>query len=246
MTVGALVRDLRLGHKWSQSQLADRLCDASGRPSLTREDVSRWERDKVIPGSFWIAHLATVLEVRSDALVEAANLARVHRRAFLSLTALTAVHGVLAAEVVASVAGGDSLPLTKVQTTHRIDLMIAAELDAPARARLRQWMLNGDNAVLRVNAAGILAKVPGQDTAAGVARVLGHDDQVRALYTTAVLARVCALDWSAASRIAADPFSYPQKVGYLASRLAGEVLNPRDAGARWVSATLLRDLSPAL
>ena len=76
--------------------------------------------------------------------------------------------------------------------------------------------------------------------------MLEHDDSVRKLYTTAVLARVCALDWTVAGRIAADPFAFPKKSAYLARRLAHEVLNPQDAGARWVSATLLRDLSPAL
>ena len=61
---------------------------------------------------------------------------------------------------------------------------------------------------------------------------LEHDDEVRALYATAVLARVCALDWTTAGLLAADPLAFPKKAGYLAKRLAGEVLNPCDAGAR--------------
>lgn len=246
MTVGPLIRDLRLARNLSQGQVAERLCAVSGRPSLTREELSRWERGKVIPGPFWIDHLAAVFEGSSGALREAATLARVDRRAFLSLTALTAIHGTLAAEMVASVAGADPLPLTKIQTTHGTDLVIASKVDAPVTVRLRRWMLNGETPVLRVNAAGILAKVPSQDSAVEVVRVLDHDNEVRELYTTAVLARVCALDWPIAGRIAADPFAFPRKVSYLATRLAGEVLNPRDAGARWAAATVLRDLSPAL
>lgn len=246
MTIGPLIRDLRLGRRWSQGQLADRLCAVSGRPSLTREDVSRWERGKVIPGRYWIDHLATALDVPAEAIREAATLAQVDRRAFLSLTALTAIHGPLAAEMVASMAGADPIPLTEVQTTHGTDLVIASKVDPPAAVRLRRWMRDGDTAVLRVNAAGILAKVPGRDDAADVARVLEHDAEVRELYTTAVLARVCVLDWTTARRLAVDPLAFPKKVGYLANRLAGEVINPRDAGARWASATVLRDLSPAL
>ena len=103
MAIGLLIRDLRLGLNWSQGQLANRLCAVSGRTSLTREDVSRWERGKVIPGPFWIDHLANVLEVPTNALLGAATVARVDRRAFLSLAALTTAHGPLAAEMVASV-----------------------------------------------------------------------------------------------------------------------------------------------
>ena len=101
----------------------------SGRPSLTREDVSRWERGKVIPGAFWIDHLATVLQVPSRALLEAATVARVDRRSFLGLAALTAVHGPLASEMVASVARSDPFPLTQIQTTHGTDLVIASSID---------------------------------------------------------------------------------------------------------------------
>lgn len=246
MTAGRLVPDLRLGRNWSQGQLATQLCLVSGRPSITREDVSRWERGKVIPGSFWLDHLAVVFDVPPAALREATSLSRVNRRAFLSVAALTATHGPLATEIVAGLAGADAVPLTQVQTTHATDLVIAATVDAPVTARLRRWMLNGDTALLRVNAAGILAKVPGQDHAVEVTRVLQHDDQVRELYGTAVLARVGALDWTTARRIAVEPMAYPKKLAFLARRLADEVLNPRDAGARWISASLLRDLSPVL
>jgi predicted RNA polymerase sigma factor len=54
--------------------------------------------------------------------------------------------------------------------------------------------------VLRVNAAGILAKTRNEDAAVQVADVLTHDPEVRKLYTTAVTARVCALDWEPSGR----------------------------------------------
>ena len=155
--------------------------------------------------------------------------------------------GVIATEVVAAIGGNDAGALSRMQTTHATDLVVADLSDVGTRRRLRRWMEDGDTAVLRVNAAGILAKVPGQDAAARIAAVLTHDPATRTLYTTAVLSRVCGLDWRAATRYASAPQMMPaSKVRAVANRLAGETLNPRDAGARWCSANYLRDLSPML
>lgn len=162
MSFGALIRDLRQARGWSQAQLANRLCTESARCTVTREEVSRWERGEVIPGPFWREFLARLLEVPGAVVDEEARLSRVNRRQFLNLAALTAVHGKLAAEMVASIGGGDAAPLTTVQTTHGTDLVIASLADRSAAVRLRRWMTNGSDAVLRVNAAGILAKLPGQ------------------------------------------------------------------------------------
>ncbi|MBV6697802.1 hypothetical protein [Kitasatospora aureofaciens] len=169
-----------------------------------------------------------------------------NRRAFLSLSALVATHGKLAGELTASIAGGDSGPLMTVQTTHATDLVIASLADLGTASRLRGWMHDGDSALLRVNAAGILAKRPGQEAAADVARVLAHDQEVRHLYSTAVLARVGGLEWDMAGSLAADLRITGPRAQFLAARLAAESLNPRDAGARWCSAAMLRDLTPLL
>lgn len=247
VSVGALIRDLRTTHGWSQGHLAGLLCDASGRSSMTREEVSRWERGKVIPGPYWIEHLSVVLAVNRNVLLEETRISRVDRRAFLSLAALTAAHGKVAAELVASVAAGDPGPLATVQTTHGTDLVIASMVDRRTSVRLHRWMTDGSDAVLRVNTAGILAKVPGQDPARNVASILAVDDATRRLYTTAVLTRACLLDWTAAGKLAANPLATtPRKAAFIAHRLADEALNPRDAGARWCSAAMLRDLSPLL
>lgn len=64
---------------------------------------------------------------------------------------------------------------------------------------------------LRVNAARILAKLPGQGQADDIARVLAHDEEVRRLYLTAVASRVCAVDWTTAGRIASQPASYARR-----------------------------------
>src|SRR5213594_585603 len=63
MSVGALIRELRLTLGWSQGRLASALCEASQHATVTREDVSRWEHGKRKPGPFWMRHLATVLQV---------------------------------------------------------------------------------------------------------------------------------------------------------------------------------------
>uniref|UniRef100_A0AAU2UZI9 Helix-turn-helix domain-containing protein n=1 Tax=Streptomyces sp. NBC_00003 TaxID=2903608 RepID=A0AAU2UZI9_9ACTN len=68
MTIGELTKILRSGKGWSQADLAERLCNASGRPTLTREEVSRWESGKRSPGRFWLPFLADVLSVPREAL----------------------------------------------------------------------------------------------------------------------------------------------------------------------------------
>lgn len=47
----SMLRELRSRHGLSQYDLAGQLNDASGNSSITREDISRWERGKRIPGA---------------------------------------------------------------------------------------------------------------------------------------------------------------------------------------------------
>ncbi|MFD5078041.1 helix-turn-helix domain-containing protein [Streptomyces sp. NPDC058371] len=69
--LGRLRRDARL----SQRQLADRLCAASGVATLTRNEVSRWERGVRVPDA-WLPALAAVLGARPETLEAAAAYAR--------------------------------------------------------------------------------------------------------------------------------------------------------------------------
>jgi hypothetical protein len=246
MALGGLIRDLRLSLGWSQTDLATALCATSGHPTIGREEVHRWEVEKIIPGKFWLSHLATVLDLPLDVLVAEAKLSRMNRRNFLSLSALTVAHRKLATELTTSIASTDAGPLATVQTTHGTDLVIAALSDGTSKRNLKRWMYDGDNPILRVNAAGILAKLPDQEAAEQVAVVLGADDETRELYTTAVIARVGALPWATASAIAKGRTLSAQQAQFLAARFTRETLNPRDAGARWCSATMLRELSPLL
>jgi transcriptional regulator with XRE-family HTH domain len=68
-TIGAKVRRLRRERALSQTELAIRLASVSGHPTVTRHDVSRWERGTRTPRGFWVRHLARVLGVDVVALV---------------------------------------------------------------------------------------------------------------------------------------------------------------------------------
>ncbi|MFF0386926.1 helix-turn-helix domain-containing protein [Streptomyces sp. NPDC004286] len=248
MPIGPLIRDLRETKSFSRKALAEELAisagTATGAPGL--DAVRRWERGKIIPSRFWIGHLSRVLGVPAEQLAEEARLDRVNRRAFLGLSALAVTHGPLAGEIAASIAARDPWPLTRLQTTHGVDIVTASLTDKAAATSLYRWMLDGAAPILRVNAAGILAKVPGQGHAEQVARVLTNDAEVRHLYMTAVTSRVCAVDWTTAGSIASQPAAYAHRAEFLGTRFAREVLNPEDAGARWCSSVMLRELSPMI
>lgn len=161
------------------------------------------------------------------------------------LARLVAANTTVATELAASIAGNDPGPLAMVQTTHGTDLAIATLADRGTVAHLRRWLDDGDNPVLRVNAAGILAKVPGQVEASHVAAALGRDAEVRCRYMTAVVARVCGLDWPIAAQLAEDPGGFAQPA-LVAQRFAREAVSDRDAGARWCAAAMLQALGPLI
>jgi transcriptional regulator with XRE-family HTH domain len=217
--LGSLVRELRVALGYSQGRLAALLCELSGTDSLTREYVSRWERGERVPSQYWLPHLARALQVPLRTL----EAERVKRRAFLQLAAASPVLGVpdTATELLASIAGGDCAPLAEVQTTHSTDLALSrmASGDRGSLLHLTRWMTDGENAVLRVNAAGILAKTAKPDLLNDVALALTRDTDARRRYTWALRRRV----------------------GNSVQALAAEVLNPRDAGARWCAARLLSE-----
>ncbi|MGW4502201.1 helix-turn-helix domain-containing protein, partial [Micromonospora sp. NPDC004336] len=70
--LGPLLAQLRLARGWSQLRLAAELCRVSGAPTLSRHEVSRWERQLRLPGPFWLGWLAVVLAVPADLLADAA------------------------------------------------------------------------------------------------------------------------------------------------------------------------------
>lgn len=108
MAIGVLIKDLREARGWSQGRLADEINEAFG-TGLNREYVSRWERSKVVPGSFYLRCLSAVLDVPLAVLE-----GEVKRRTFLSDVAATAIAPVVASDLLsagfaARLRGGPSL-----------------------------------------------------------------------------------------------------------------------------------------
>jgi transcriptional regulator with XRE-family HTH domain len=91
-TLGALLARVRGEQGISQLRLAERLCAAAGQPTVTRHEVSRWEREERIPTGYWLGWLAAVLEVPLAELERAAAAARTNRRRPPATSYRTAEH----------------------------------------------------------------------------------------------------------------------------------------------------------
>ena len=156
------------------------------------------------------------------------------------------------------ITAGDSALFAAAQTTHDTDLVIrefVARDDESATA-LTHWMQRAPSSVLRVNAAGVLAKLGHPQVTDSVVKSLKSHADTRQLYLTAVTSRVLELPWQQASQLAGTvergPTQFatllsPDQAGHAASRLAAELHNPRDGAARWCAVVLLdqlRDVSP--
>lgn len=76
MPIGRLIRSVRRERGLTQYDLADALASVSGNGSLGRDEVSRWERGKRVPGPYWQRWLSKVLEVAPERLRSSARLAR--------------------------------------------------------------------------------------------------------------------------------------------------------------------------
>jgi transcriptional regulator with XRE-family HTH domain/tetratricopeptide (TPR) repeat protein len=74
-SIGALIARVRLASGRSQLRIAELLCAAAGVPTVTRHEISRWEREERIPSSYWLRWLAVVLETPLDELERAAAVA---------------------------------------------------------------------------------------------------------------------------------------------------------------------------
>jgi transcriptional regulator with XRE-family HTH domain len=75
-TIGALLARVRGDQGISQLRLAERLCAAAGQVTVTRHEISRWEREERIPTGYWLGWLAAVLDVPLTELERAAGAAR--------------------------------------------------------------------------------------------------------------------------------------------------------------------------
>lgn len=124
-----------------------------------------------------------------------------------------------ARDMYSTIAAGDDGPLATIQTTHAVDHAIQrlAVRETKSVAQLLSWLHDGSSPVLRVNAAGILAKMGSPELADDVALALLRDAEARELYLTAVR-----------QRVGSDP-----------KNLLAELPNPADSGARWCAAWLV-------
>lgn len=94
--LGSLIRELRSAAGWSQARLAGELCVVSGRATITRNDVSRWESGKRTPRPATLRYLAATLQVPMQMLESAT----VNRRDFVTDAAATAIAPVVASDLI--------------------------------------------------------------------------------------------------------------------------------------------------
>ncbi|HUQ60290.1 helix-turn-helix transcriptional regulator [Lentzea sp.] len=78
--ITALIPRARREQGLTQRELADLLCEISQNDSVTREEVSRWERGKRIPGPYWRAWISAALRVPHAEVDRAAVVERECRR----------------------------------------------------------------------------------------------------------------------------------------------------------------------
>jgi transcriptional regulator with XRE-family HTH domain len=78
-TIGAVIARVRTEHGATQLKLAERLCAAAGVPTVTRHEISRWEREERLPNRFWLGWLALVLDLPVEQLELAVAAARRRR-----------------------------------------------------------------------------------------------------------------------------------------------------------------------
>lgn len=77
--ISTLIKRVRRCRGMTQAALADRLADVSGNASVTRDQVTRWERGGRVPSPYWRQWLAIALDVPCVQLDRAAKTARAVR-----------------------------------------------------------------------------------------------------------------------------------------------------------------------
>ena len=79
-TLGGLIARTREEQGISQLRLAERLCASAGMATVTRNEISRWERGERIPSGYWLGWLAVALALPLEQLERAAAVSRRARR----------------------------------------------------------------------------------------------------------------------------------------------------------------------
>ncbi|WP_424185738.1 helix-turn-helix domain-containing protein [Actinokineospora sp. G85] len=182
-TVGRWERGQHIPTLWMQPKIAkalkittDELVRMIDPPVSDLEGDEKRKNDVAVYWSNVVFADRGVVEVGSDHTMP------VNRRSFLSLAGMAAVDMGVAKDFTASIAGGDAEPLVHVQTTYDMDMAVASLADRGIKNALRRWTEDQGNPVARVNATGILAKIPDQSESATVVATLREDSEVRRLY----------------------------------------------------------------
>lgn len=149
---------------------------------------------------------------------------------------------VSARRIFAAITAGNIQPFATTQTSHATDLMIRKHVAVhrPAVKVLGRWMSTG-SPVLRVNAAGVLAKLGSVSLVDSVIGTLQDNPAVRHLYLTAVVHRACGLPWGQAEFLARGRMPLPEQYR---DALTPELGNPRDGAARWCALQILGTQAP--
>lgn len=154
----------------------------------------------------------------------------------------------VAQRVFGGLARGNADLLATTQTSHDTDQVIRrfVQHEDSCVPILTRWMRDGATPVLRVNSAGILAKLGPADISDEVIASLKGDAEVRQLYLTAVASRVLAIPWDEAGKLAARGAELtsaaaisPERAAELAVQLSQEVQRSQDGAARWCSVVLI-------
>jgi transcriptional regulator with XRE-family HTH domain len=144
-----------------------------------------------------------------------------------------------------SVEKGDPGPLRDKPTAHRTDVTLGNHVSETAAEWLRKWMVEGETATLRTNALSVIAKLPGQQNADLVIRVLEEDAKVRRLILASEISRLTQLEWADALKGADDPTTIPEP-RKLAAKLSKGAINPKGTESRWSCSYLLWKMAPVL
>jgi transcriptional regulator with XRE-family HTH domain len=231
--------------------------------ALTEQDCAQWlaweiwNRKAVsIPASELPAPVAQYLATHADRMASSMILRNLDGSYCFAHRSLVDFY--VAQRIFGEIATGNGKLFATAQTTHDTDLVIREfVLRNQSSVRiLAQWMKRAPNTVLRVNSAGVLAKLESARLNDDVVRTLKTDPDTRQLYLTAVASRVLDLPWAEAAAFSVNVEQGHDwrgedtaRVRHFADRLATELTNPHDGAARWCGVVLLdklRGVEPAI
>lgn len=183
----------------------------------------------------------TLIRAYERALTDLAGDDDVKRRDLFMVAASSVVAASLpdvAVDVIRDIAAERSRLLSTVQTSHATDRVIGSLVarDQPCIASLAKWMRRG-SPVLRVNSAGILAKLHAPAIDDDVILALKADREAHDLYLQAVVSRVLGMPWDDAGHLATS--GQPLQEQAHLELFAAELTNVHDSGARWCSTVML-------